>query len=234
MTTNYLLLLVLEQLLRLRRDVHVDAPVLQLAVLEDEEAPLRLGLEQRAEERLSRALGGGLRRAVLNVERRAAHVAADELRVLEGLLLGLQERVLAAAALRRRRRERAVRQAAHEVGLALDRAADGLRGANLYSLRELVERDPALVRGQPGGVLALRALALFDFLFARRRREARLERCCPRDRAAGGLEASCRVQEPKRHDKRAWHAETSRGQRSMSAGVLPRLRSMYERTGATY
>merc|ERR1719331_2399319 len=189
MTTNYLLSLVLEQLLRLGRDVHVDAPVLQLAVLEDEEAPLRLGLEQRAEERLSRALGGGLRRAVLDVEGRAAHVAADELRVLEGLLLGLQERVLAAAALRGGRGERAVREASYQVGLALDRARDGLRGAQLDALRELRERRPALLRGQSRGVFALLRGALLDFLFARRRREAGVERCGPRHAAAGGLEA---------------------------------------------
>merc|ERR1719247_1582471 len=171
MTTNYLLLLVLEQLLRLGRDVHVDAPVLELAVLEDEEAPLRLGLQESPKERLAGALGRRLRRAVLDVEGRAAHVAADELRVLEGLLLGLQERVLAAAALRGGRGERAVREAPYQVGLALDRAPDlctnrpvrrvhstpstqqsdlrtapdSLCGAQLYSLRELRERRPALV-----------------------------------------------------------------------------------------
>ena len=112
MTTNYLLL-VLEQLLRLGRDVHVDAPVLQLPVLEDEEALLRLRFKQRAEERLAGALGGGLRLSVFYVERRAAHVATDELRVLEGFLFGLQQRILAAAALRRRRGERAVREASY-------------------------------------------------------------------------------------------------------------------------
>ena len=112
MTTNYLLL-VLEQLLALGRDVHVDAPVLQLPVLEDEEALLRLGLQKSPKERLAGALGGGLRRAVFYIKRRAAHVAADELRVLEGFLFGLQERVLAAAALRRRRGERAVREASY-------------------------------------------------------------------------------------------------------------------------
>ena len=69
-TTNYLLRLVLEQLLRLGRDVHVDAPVLQLPVLEDEEALLWFRLEQRAEERLAGALGGGLRRAVFHVTSR--------------------------------------------------------------------------------------------------------------------------------------------------------------------
>merc|ERR1719331_2486037 len=172
MTTNYLLRLVLEQLLALGRDVHEDAPVLQLAVLEDEEAPLRLRLEQRAEEGLAGALGGGLRCPVFHIKRRAAHVAADELRVLEGLLLRLQERVLAAAALGRRRRERAVREAPYQVGLALDRAPDGLRGAQLDALRELRERRPALVGREANGVFALLRGALLDLLFPRRRREA--------------------------------------------------------------
>merc|ERR1719331_3148708 len=217
MTTNYLLRLVLEELLALGRDVHEDAPVLELAVLEDEEAPLRLGLEQRAEERLAGALGRRLRLSVLDVEGRAAHVAADELRVLEGLLLGLQERVLAAAALRGGRRERAVREASYQVGLALDRAPDGLRGAELDALRELSERRPALVGREASCALALRALLSFCFLLARRRCEASFQRCCPRHAAAGLLEAGCRVQEPKRHEERALHPETFAGWQSITA-----------------